>query len=112
VGRRLRTRDELLGAWRHEAELAAAGAHERAEAEAAIRIDANDPLRGATPLTPNAIIRLWADETLHVQLAPDDEIPPAIRAAFARAQALLWDGEPIPDAAVLVDEPPAAHAQH
>jgi hypothetical protein len=105
VGVRLRTRADLLAAWRAEAEAVAAVMNEQAEAEAAVRIDAADPLRGAAPLTPDAMVRLWASETLQAQLSPGDPIPDAIRTAFNRAQALLWAGEPIPDAATLVDEP-------
>jgi hypothetical protein len=106
VSRRIRSRAELLTAWRLEAEVEAAGVNEWAEAVAAAAFDAADPLLSGAPLTPDSIVRVWAREELRLELAPRDRIPPAIRTAFARAQAALWAGEPIPDAAILVDEPP------
>jgi hypothetical protein len=104
VGRRLRTRDELLAVWRAEAELAAAAVNERGEVEASARIDAEDPRLGLGPMTPDVVVKVWAAETLSVEFAPGDRVPPQVRAAFDRAQRLLWDGEPIAGGWALVDD--------
>lgn len=106
MGRRARTWDELLTAWRAQAAASDAAADARAESEAAAALDDADPLR-ATPLTPDGLLCLWARDALSVHLRPGDGVPPAIRVAFARAQASLWDGEPIPAVATLVDDPGA-----
>jgi hypothetical protein len=108
VGGRRRTRAELLSAWRHDTEGAAAAQNERAEAEAAARLDAADPLLSGAPVTPDAVVRIWAGDSLLVELRPDDPVPPAITAAFREAQAALWDGAPISGATLLVNEPTAS----
>ena len=107
VPRRLRTRTELLGGWRAEAEAAAAARDAAAEAAAAAALDAADPLLSGAPITPEAVVRVWAADGLGAELHPADPVPLAILAAFRAAQAALWVGEPISDPTVLVDEPVA-----
>ena len=94
---RLRSRDELLAAWRARDSVAAAARDAAAEAFAAQAID--------RPADSEAVLRVWAADALRLELAAGQPIPEAVRRAFARAQDALWAGEPIRDPALLVDEP-------
>ena len=75
----------------------------RVEAAIARELDENDPFRGSAPMTPDAVLRVWASQTLAVELSWNQPILPSIRNAFSRAQAMLWDGTPVVNPVVLLD---------